>query len=325
MTHPLGVVDGTFTGTDPHASYALQLNELGPGHIPALVELPDRGPHVHGIGKLTGLLDVPFERRTYGWQIQRSTRINSADQLRAVSHLDSSLQALSDTAADDAVAHLSVRLPGPVSLLTDAMLPGGQRILRDAGARQDLAAAWTDGASTLIARIHALLGSRVTLIVTEHGAQDVAHGKIRTVSGADLERAVDVSEIRAYWQAIDELDADILLDTVASMRDTAAEVTSLLIPWPTQQNAQAEKTWETVDKLLGNERPVGCILTPRTDPEHYAEELIEQYLDWGLDPDGLEHLRFIRSFHRADQRTAGAGFEWLRVVAEHAGGYAATL
>ena len=325
MTHPLGVVDGTFAGTNPHANYTLQLNELGRDHIPTLVELPDVGPHARGIGKLLGSIEVPFERRSYGWQIQRGTRINSADQLRAISHRDSIIQALSDVAAEDAVPHVAVRLAGPVTLLTEAMLPGGQRILRDPGARQDVAAAWTSGVSGLLARIHAVLGSRVTLIVSEHCAQDVADGKIRTVSGADLERAVDISEIRAYWQAIDELDADILLDTAPTMRYTAAEVSSVLTTWPTQRNAETEKTWETVDNLLGQERPVGFVLTPRSDPERYAEELVEQYLDWGLNPAGLEHLRFIRTFHHASERTAGAGFERLRTLAEHAGGYAATL
>lgn len=324
MTHPLGVVDGTFAGTNPHDSYTLQLNELGRDHIPALVELPDIGPHARGIGKLTGSLELPVERRPYGWQLQRGTRINSADQLRAISHRDSIIQALSDVAAEDAVPHLAVRLAGPVTLLTEAMLPGGQRILRDPGARQDVAAAWTAGVSTLISKIHAVLGSHVTLIVREHRAQDVADGKIRTVSGADLERAVDVSEIRSYWQAIDALDADVLLDTAPTMRCTAAEVTSVLTTWPMQRNAETEQTWETIDTLLGQERPVGFVLTPRSNPERYAEELVEQYLEWGLNPAGLEYLRFIRSFQYASQRSAGAGLEWLRTVAEHAGGYATT-
>src|SRR5699024_5040153 len=113
LTHPIGVVDGTFAGTDPHAVYALQLNELGAPHIPALVELPDVGPHATGLGKVIANMGLPFELRPYGWQLQRGTRRNAAIQLRAVSHRNSIIQAMADVAADDDVPAVSVRLAGP--------------------------------------------------------------------------------------------------------------------------------------------------------------------------------------------------------------------
>lgn len=325
MTHPLGVVDGTFAGTDPHAVYALQLNELGAPHIPALVELPDVGPHATGLGKVIANLGMPFELRPYGWQLQRGERRNAAIQLRAVSHRNSIIQAMADIAADDDVPAVSVRLLGPVSLLVDAMLPSGQRILRDAGARTDVAAAWAEGASDLIARIHSVLGARVSLFVQEHRADDVVNGTIRSASGADIERAVDISEIRSYWQQAAELDAEVFFETPVALLADAAQVGSVALHWPVGRSNQTEQTWELIDRLLSADNPVALHLQRRRDAERYAEELIQQYLDWGLDPANLEHVRLVYQFNLETEVAVGSGLEALRTIAGHAGGYASSL
>lgn len=325
MTHPIGVVDGTFTGTDPHAVYALQLNELGAPHIPALAELPDVGPHARGLGKVIANLGLPFELRPYGWQLQRGERINAVDQLRAISHRDSIIQAMADIAANDAVPAVSVRLLGPVSLLIDAMLPSGQRILRDEGARIDLAAAWADGVAELINRIRSVLGARVSLFVQEHRVNDVVNGKIRSVSGADVERAVDVSEIRSYWQLTEDLDAEIFFETPFELLDSAAQVGSVALKWPVGRNSRTEQAWELIDGLVSAERPVALQLQRRQDSERYAEELIQQYLDWGLDPAALAHVRLVQKFKAETEVAVGSGLEALRIVADHAGGYASSL
>ena len=325
MTHPIGVVDGRFAGTDPHAVYALQLNELGAPHIPALVELPDVGPHAHGLGKLLANLNLPFELRPYGWQLQRGERRNAADQLRAISHRNSIIQAMADVAADDDVPAVSLRLLGPVSLLVDAMLPSGQRILRDPTARTDLAAAWAEGVADFIARIHSVLGARVCLFVQEHRAHDVINGTIRSVSGADVERAVDISEIRSYWQQAAELDAEVFFDTPYELLADAAQVGSVVLDWPVGRSNQTEQTWELIDGLVSAENPVALHIQRRRDTERYAEELIQQYLDWGLDPAALEHVRFVYQFNADAEVAVGAGLEALRTIADHAGGYASSL
>ncbi|GAA4112452.1 hypothetical protein [Enteractinococcus coprophilus] len=325
MTHPIGVVDGTFSGTDPHAVYALQLNELGAPHIPALAELPDVGPHARGLGKVVANLSLPFELRPYGWQLQRGSRINAADQLRAISHRNSIIQAMADVAAGADVPAVSVRLLGPVSLLVDAMLPSGQRILRDAGARADVAAVWVEGVADLIRRIHDVLGARVSVFVEEQRAHDVVNGRIRTVSGADVERAVDVSEIRSYWQLTEGLDAEIFLETPFETLRSAAQVGSIALSWPVGRSQRTEQVWELIDALVGAGRPVALQLQRRSDPERYAEELIQQYLDWGLDPVCLEHVRLVQKFNAAPEIAVGSGLEALQTVADHAAGYAGSL
>ncbi len=325
MTHPIGLVDGTFAGTNPHAVYTLQLNELGAPHIPALVELPDVGPHATGLGKVIANLGLPFELRPYGWQLQRGERRNAAIQWRAVAHRNSIIQAMADVAADDDVPAVSIRLLGPISLLIEAMLPSGQRILRDAAARTEVAAAWAEGTSELIARIHSVLGARVSLFVQEHRADDVVNGTIRSASGADLERAVDISEIRSYWQQVAELDAEVFFETPAAVLPDAAQIGSVAVHWPVGRDDQTEQTWELIDKLLSTDNPVALHLQRRPDAERYAEELIQQYLDWGLDPVNLEHVRFVYQFNSETEVAVGSGLEALRTIAGHAGGYANSL
>lgn len=325
MTHPVGMVDGTFCGTDPHAVYALQLQELGTPHIPALAELPDVGPHAHDLGKVIANLSLPFELRPYGWQLQRGDRINSAIQRRAISHRNAVLQALADIAADDAVPVVSVRVLGPVALLVEGMLPSGQRILRDPGARTDLVAAWFDGMRDLIARVDQVLGAQVSLIIQEHHAHDVVQGRVRSVSGADIERALDESHVRSYWQLTEALDAQVFIETPVEMRPTAAAVGSIALDWPTGRSTQTEADWELIDQLVTAQKPVALHLRRRSDGQRYAEELIQQYLDWGLDPAGLEHIRFVRSFHQETEIAVGTGLEWLRTVTEHASGFATSL
>lgn len=321
MTRPVGIVDGTFTGTDPHAVYAVQLNELGAPHIPALAELPDVGPHARGLGKVIASLSLPFELRPYGWQLQRGSSINTTDQLRAISHRNSMIQAMADVAGDDDVPAVSVRLLGPVSMLVDAMLPSGQRILRDRGARADIAAAWAQGVGDLIARVDSVLGARVSVFVQEDRAGDVVEGKIRSVSGADIERAVDISEIRSYWQLTQDLDADVFLEAPTELLASAADIGSISLNWPVGRSHATEQAWQFIDGLVRAEKPVALHLERRQAPERYAEELIHQYLDWGLDPAGLEHVRMVRSFNEESEVAVGSGLEWLRTVADHAGGY----
>ena len=325
MTQPVGLVDGTFAGTDLHAVYALQHNEIGAPHIPVLAELPDVGPHATGVGKVAANLSLPLQLRSYGWQLQHGERISAIDQLRAISHRDSTIQAMSDIAAEDVVPEISVRLLGPVALMMAGWLPSGQRILRDAGARRDITGAWAEGVATLIARIRGVLGAAPTIIVDEPDAYKAVNGQVRTASGAGFEWSIDVSEVRSMWETAAAQDATMLIETSSELIGTAAAVCGVVLGWPTGRNRTTEQTWELVDRLVQAEKPVGMQIERRDHPERYAEELVQQYLDWGVSYEGLEHVRFVRRFHNASATDAGPGLQDLRILADHAAGHAASL
>ena len=325
MTHPVAVVDGTFAGTDLHAAYKLQLDEIGSPNIPALVELPQVGPHATGLGKLAANLGLPIERRSYGWQLQHGHRISSADQLRAISHRDSVIQALADVAAGHDVPAVSVRLPGPVTTMTAGWLPSGQRIIRDPAARADIAAAWAEAAAALIERIRSVTGAATTLTVQEGDAAQAVNGRIRTASGAGFERSLDIAEIRSYWQTIADQDAVMLFDVSAQLQATAAEICGVTLEWPQGRSHATERVWELVDGLVRAETPVGLQLEQHGDPHRDAERRIQQYLDWGLAPESLEYVRLFHRFDKATEAQAGTGLRWLALCAKHAGQYMASL
>lgn len=315
------VVDGTFATTNLHAVYALQRSEIRPPHVIALAELPQVGPHATGIGKLAASLPLPFELRTYGWQLQRGDRKTAADQVRAISHRNSVIQALADVAQTEPIGDVSIALLGPVALSVSGMLPTGQRILRDPGARAEIAAAWVDGVAGLVTHIRQALGAETTIFVQEHDAADAVNGRIRSVSGADVERAVDIAEVRGMWEPLAALDATVLLDTHPELVATAAEVGSVVIDWPRGRSAASEQTWQLIDRFVGAEQPVGLRLRPHGVAERVAEDLMDEYRDWGLDPDGVEHMRFVCHFDQDPETTVGTGLQWLRDVTEHANGY----
>ena len=235
------------------------------------------------------------------------------------------IQALVDIAQHDDVPEVSVRLPGPVTTMIEAMLPSGQRILRDPGARYDVAAAWVDAVENLTSRIHDVIGAQTTLFVQEPQAGQAVEGRIRSVSGADVERALDRNEVRSMWQQAANTDATVLIDTTPELAATAAEVGSVALALPTGRTHQAERTWELVDSLVSAKQPVALYLPRHGDPNRFAEEFIHQYLDWGLPPEGICYLRLTSRFEMGSEQTVGPGLEWLRTMAEHAPGYLSTL
>ena len=283
------------------------------------------GPHATGLGKLAANLGMPIERRSYGWQLQHGHRISSADQLRAISHRDSVIQALADVAAGDDVPAVSVRLLGPVTAMTAGWLPSGQRIIRDPAARADIVDAWAEAAGALIERIRSVTGAATTLIVKERDAAQAVNGRIQTASGAGFERSLDTAEIRSYWQAIADQDAVMLFDVSPQLQDTAAEICGVTMDWPQGRSHATEHVWELVDGLVRAETPVGLQLEQHGDPHRDAEQRIRQYLDWGLASEGLEYVRLLHRFDAATEAQAGPGLHWLSLCAQHAGQYVASL
>src|SRR5699024_4298326 len=96
--------------------------------------------------------------------------------------------------------------------------------------------------------------------------------------------------------------------------------------WPTCRSQRTEDTWQLVDQLVSTQQPVALHLPGQSQgAESYAEGLIQQYLDWGLDVADLQYLRIVHRIDGGTQRQVGAGLEWFQTVMEHATGYLTTL
>lgn len=323
MSQPIAVLDATWAGTDPHAVYRLQFGEISPPHSVALAEMPAVGPNATGLGKIAGIMSQPWELRPYGWQLQTGQRITNKDQLRARSHLHSTIQALSDVAQDRPVTNVTVRLQGPIATMTTGMLPSGQRIIGDHGARQHVVEAWAEGTTQLATTIEQILGATTTVLVEEHSAQQAIEGTLRTVAGADVERALDRAEVVEAWELLGSLEPTVLIDTTQQLHPIAAANGSIITQWPTGRTQHTEDTWQRIAQAVDAHQPVGVRLQDRTDAEYYAEELIDQYVDWGLPLAGLGHVRMIQSItHEHTELQAGRRLQHFQATVNHAAQYA---
>lgn len=191
---------GGLPGTDPRAAAAWILGELRDPHLPVLPEL-----HAPGRSDATGraavmLTELPVDRQPYGWRLVSA---ESAPARRAASWFAQGLDAFVDVAGEHelSVPRLGLRVLGPVSLMARLWLPGGERALRDHGARADIMASWADGVAEQLVRIHRLTGARLHLVVDEPEARDALAGTIPTASGYRTVRSLDRSEARSHWRA----------------------------------------------------------------------------------------------------------------------------
>lgn len=179
------------------------LGELGAPQLPVLPELS-----VAGISDATGrsatmLSGLSVDRQPYGW------RLVSADSVpgrRATSWFHQGVDALVDVAGEQGIAvpRLALRVLGPVSLMARLWLPGGERALRDHGARADILASWVEGVAARLERMHSLTGARLSLAVAEPEAQQVLAGTVPTASGYRTVRSLDRSELRSHWRTAAE-------------------------------------------------------------------------------------------------------------------------
>lgn len=199
------LVGGTWRGRDAAEATLATLGEAGEAHWPLLPELPDRGPGADPVGRTAALLpDLAADLQPHGWRISPpGSRANGMDHRRAASHLSEDLHRVADTAGAEGVEvdRLAVRVVGPLSLLGSLWLPGGERVAVDAGARRDVAAAWTEGVAGLLSRLRTEAGARRTALwIDEPLAAAVLAGALPTASGYRTVRSVPRDEARTHWR-----------------------------------------------------------------------------------------------------------------------------
>lgn len=219
------LVGGTWRGRNAAEATLATLGEAGEAHWPLLPELPDRGPGADPVGRTAALLpDLAVDLQPHGWRISPpGSRANGMDHRRAASHLSEDLHRVADTAGAEGfdLDRLAVRVVGPLTLLGSLWLPGGERVVVDAGARRDVAAAWTEGVAGLLSRLRTEAGARrVALWIDEPLAAAVLAGALPTASGYRTVRSVPRDEARTHWR-----DA---LAALAGDRARAAEVAPAL-------------------------------------------------------------------------------------------------
>lgn len=321
---------GGLPGTDPRAAARWMLTELGGQHDPVLPELSAEG-RSDTTGRTAAMLtELPVDRQPYGWRLVSAP---SVPALRAASWFGEGLDALVDTAGESqtALPRLSLRVLGPVSLMARLWLPGGERALRDHGARTDIMDSWADGVGEQLRRIRRLTGARLSLVVAEPEALDVLAGTVPTASGYRTVRSLDRSELRSHWRAlVDALggaggaEDGITLDPertgsatnphqhtvtrtllealpVPEPVDSTEQPSSrhaLALPWDgMERDATRPELWDTIAELVETGHgvdftvPESLATRPGVDPARTAQSLQQRWERTGLDPALLDRVR----------------------------------
>lgn len=202
-----------WAGVDAAEAHRVTLGQLGGEHWPVLPELPDRGPGADAVGRSAALLhEVSVDLQPHGWRVSPPGAIGSGmDRRRALSFLREDAHRWADTAgAEGAVTErLAVRVRGPLSLLGALWLPGGERVLIDAGARRDVAESQREGLVDALVRLRETTGARrLGVVLDEPWTAAVLAGTLPTASGYRTVRSLRRDEARTLWRDLLEALTD---------------------------------------------------------------------------------------------------------------------
>ncbi len=194
---------GSWPGQEPIEAARVVLGELGPPHVPHLVELPGRGPGADLLGRGAAfLVDLPVDLQPSGWRlVDRPGR----DLSRAQGYLRRDLDALAEV-ADGYTGRLKVQVAGPWTLAAALLLPRLERAVVDAGACRDLVASQAEGLARHVADVRRLVPrAQVVVQVDEPSLPAVLAGRLPTSSGFGRLRAI--AEPVAVQGLTDVIDA----------------------------------------------------------------------------------------------------------------------
>ena len=197
---------GSMPGTDSGESARIVAGELD---IPHLVELPARGPGGDMLGRTLAMVssatgEFAAETTPDGWRLAggRSGGDLGRQMRRGVSWLAEDVDRMELELAGF-TGRVKVQVTGPWTLAAGVEAVRGTRLVADAGACTDLAAALAEAVAEHVAMIgRRIPGAQVVLQVDEPTLPIVLAGHIRTPSGRGVLRVPEVPEIVSGLAAV---------------------------------------------------------------------------------------------------------------------------
>ncbi len=197
---PAGVATGvgSMPGTDIDEACRIVVGETP--DLPALPELPARGPAAGMIGRTAGMLaDLHVDLQPSGWRV---TSAHGMDERRAVAVLRSDLDTFTERAqgCDTAV---KVAVTGPLTLAASVEKSSGGALVADHGARHELAESLAEGLRELVADLRSRFPAAQCLLqLDEPMLPEVLSGRVPTPSGFGSYRSVTTDEARSLLRLV---------------------------------------------------------------------------------------------------------------------------
>ncbi|MET7638617.1 methionine synthase [Streptomyces sp. NPDC005438] len=195
---------GSMPGTDAREAARTVLGTLDA--LPALPELPARGPGADMIGRTVGLLAELYAAvEPSGWRV---TDRAGRDTRRARAWMREDLDALEEFSQDRTGA-LKVSVVGPWTLAAALERRGGEAMLGDPGACRYLAESLAEGLGAHLAELRRRFPrARLVVQLDEPSLPSVLAGRVRTASKlrthAPVDRAVVESTLRRLREGFPE-------------------------------------------------------------------------------------------------------------------------
>lgn len=264
--------------------------------LPAVPELPRRGPHADMAGRgLAVVAGLDADLQPAGWRLTGSQGAPGMDHRRAKSLLAQDLDAVEEHAREYD-GRFKIQVTGPWTLAATVERPRGDRVLADHGARRELAEALAEGLRGHVADVRRRLPEAALFVqVDEPALPAVLAGGVPTASGFHRHRSVDAPlaspPLEWVFAAVEEsgatpvahccaADVPVGLLTGAGARGISLDLGKLPLP-----------AYDDVGELLDRGSPVLLGVVPSTDPETPPTEReltdrVLRFLDMlGFDPE----------------------------------------
>ena len=208
---------GSMPGADIDEACRIVVGETP--DLPALPELPARGPAAGMIGRTAGMLaDLHVDLQPSGWRV---TAAHGMDERRAVALLRSDLDTFTERAqgCDTAV---KVAVTGPLTLAASLEKSSGGALVSDHGARHELAESLAEGLRELVADLRSRFPAAQCLLqLDEPMLPQVLSGQVPTPSGFGSYRSVTTDEARSLLRLVtDQVRAAGAIPMLHSCADT---------------------------------------------------------------------------------------------------------
>ena len=223
---------GDFPGDDLSEAMSRVEGELGAPHLPFLPHLPALGWRSTPLARTLAVCEgLAFDGASFGWRMVHSGGRGARESALAQDRLLSDINLLADRVGAQKKRFGSgqtpvykIQLVGPLTLAASIYLPGGERVISDAGASRDLLESFLEGLERWAASLREALQAPQALIAVqldESEFQRLLEGSIPTVSGFRSLSALQPHYYQQVYRRVAERFAELNLQLILDVDGTA--------------------------------------------------------------------------------------------------------